>query len=142
MLEHAELHPTIIDLDPRQGGDDAAGLLVEILSPGRDQIALRGGKRYTPYLQAWNPQAVDLPVLQRPPSFDTQRDGNLRILATQPGILNSLAQRCANGRRRRPGRCNRGRRGRLNFSDVLKALGICPAYRQGSSRSEPNARAG
>jgi phthiocerol/phenolphthiocerol synthesis type-I polyketide synthase C len=132
MLEHAELHPTIIDLDPRQGGDDAAGLLVEILSPGRDQIALRGGKRYTPYLQAWNPQAVDLPVLQDRRPFDTQRDGNLRILATQPGILNSLA----------PTLCERTPPSAgevqievvaagLNFSDVLKALGICPGVPPG-----------
>jgi phthiocerol/phenolphthiocerol synthesis type-I polyketide synthase C len=133
MLEHPELRPAIIDLDPAPDGDDGiAGLLDEVLRPGSQQIALRNGKRYTPRLEAWDPAAAGRPACQDRRPFDPGRDGNLRILAATPGILDSLD----------PALCQRTPPGPgevqievsvagLNFSDVMKALGIYPGLPPG-----------
>ena len=129
-FEHSELRPTIIDLDPSPGGDDAADLLGEVLRHGGGQIAVRAGRRYTPRLEGWDPAPAREDEQHRP--FDAQRDGNLRLLAAQPGILDSVAPALWERTPPSAGEVEiEVAAAGLNFSDVLKALGICPGVPPG-----------
>ncbi|AUH38868.1 type I polyketide synthase [Streptomyces sp. CMB-StM0423] len=126
-LEHTELRPTVVDLDPARPEGEAELLLAEVLRPGDDgQVALRHGERLTPALQRWT--APDATPDTRPTwAFDAARDGNHRLLATRPGRLASL--RATWGYRTPPGpgqvEIEVAAAG-LNFSDVLKALETYP----------------
>ncbi|MFF9481894.1 SDR family NAD(P)-dependent oxidoreductase [Streptomyces sp. NPDC014733] len=131
-LEHGELRPTLIDLDPAGGDLDA--LLTELLHPaGDDQLALRGGARLVPRLAPWTaPAAPDRAAWQERP-FALTGDANHRILATRPGLLDSLAptrwQRTAPAE----GEIEIAVAGAgLNFNDVLKAMDICPGVPSGT----------
>ena len=130
-LEHAELRPMIVDLDPARPDEEADALLDELLRPGDDaQVALRGA--------GGSPRGSDrrTPPRCRPRRaagghFDAGRDGNHRLLASRPGSLDSLTptwwQRTPPG----PGEVEiEVAAAGLNFSDVLKALGIYPGCRR------------
>ncbi|MDT3399504.1 SDR family NAD(P)-dependent oxidoreductase, partial [Streptomyces sp. B1866] len=129
-LEHGDLDPVVVDLDPAGG---AAGLREELLRGGpEDQLALRGGQRYAPRLAPWaaGPEQ-DRPAWRQRPLGP---DGNHRLLALRPGLLDSLAP--ARWRRRPPGYGQveiEVRAAGLNFNDVLKALDTCPGVPPGAS---------
>ena len=126
-LEHTELRPTVVDLDPGRPDGEAGLLLAELLRPGDDdQVALRAGARLTPALQPWTPAGRSH---REPPAwpFDAARDGNHRMLAASPGTLGSVKptwwHRTAPG----PGQVEvEVTAAGLNFSDVLKALDTYP----------------
>ena len=141
-LEHGELRPTIVDLDPAETGGAATGLTEEVLRrDGTEQVALRGGRRYVPRLAPWQaptepeqaePGQAEPGQADRSRPFDPEHDGNLRILATHPGILGSLSpvlwERTPPG----PGQVQiEVTAAGLNFSDVLKAMEICPGVPKG-----------
>jgi polyketide synthase 12 len=133
MLEHRELRAKIIDLDPARPDDETDRLLEEI---GRldeaDQLCLRSAGRYAAALEPWTaPIDADRPATRRP--FDRDRDHNLRLLATHPGILDSLTSTVWQRRGPGPGQVEiEIAAAGLNFSDVLKALGICPGVPPGT----------
>ncbi|CAG7657999.1 type I polyketide synthase [Actinacidiphila bryophytorum] len=126
-LEHTELRPTVVDLDPARPAGEADLLLAELLRPGDDdQVALRGAERLTPALQRWTPPATT-PQARPAWTFDAGRDGNHRLLAARPGSLASVTatwwQRTPPG----PGQVEiEVAAAGINFSDVLKALDSYP----------------
>ena len=131
-IEHGELRPTVVDLDPDGHGDAAELLLGELLRPGTEpQVAFRGGRRHTPRLAPFQePDRAAAEWTQRP--FDPARDTNHRILAARPGMLSSLTptswKRTAPG----PGQVEiEVAAAGLNFSDVLKAMDLYPGMPPG-----------
>jgi acyl transferase domain-containing protein/acyl-CoA synthetase (AMP-forming)/AMP-acid ligase II/acyl carrier protein len=130
-LEHAELAPVLIDLDPAGTADEAARVADELCAAHRtEQVALRGEHRYVPRLDGWTPGEDTTDPVRRP--FEPDTDGNHQLLALRPGILDSLT----------PTRCDRVSPGPgqvqvevtaagLNFADVLKALDVCPGVGPG-----------
>jgi polyketide synthase 12 len=139
-MEHPELHPHLVDLDPRTEPGDLDTLLPELLRTDVPaQLALRDGTRLVPRLVPRRPEAGIGPrndgqgsvAAQRIP-FDPSVHGNHRILAGHPGILDSLAP--APWRRVEPGPGQvevEVRATGLNFNDVLKALDVCPGVPPG-----------
>lgn len=126
-LEHSELRPTVVDLDPARPDGEAAALLAELLRPGDDdQVALRDGERLTPALQRWTPDGAD-PDDRPAWTFDAARDGNHRLLAARPGSLASLRPTWWHRTPPGPGQVEiEVTAAGLNFSDVLKALETYP----------------
>lgn len=131
-VEHGELRPTIIDLDPAGVADEVGALLEELLGAGHtEQIALRGGRRHTPSLEPWTAPAVAESSWQHRP-FDAASDGNHRILAAHPGILDSLTSTLWERHLPGPGQVEiEVAAAGLNFMDVLKALDSCPGVPSG-----------
>ncbi|MFF8811781.1 SDR family NAD(P)-dependent oxidoreductase [Streptomyces pactum] len=131
-LEHAELRPVVIDLDPARPAGEAAQLAAELAAPvAGSQLALRGGARYVPELQPWRPPAAE-PAAWPRRAFDPARDGNLRLLAERPGILGSLTPTVWDRVPPGPGQVEiEVAAAGLNFSDVLKAMDICPGVPPG-----------
>ncbi|MCW3841499.1 SDR family NAD(P)-dependent oxidoreductase [Micromonospora yasonensis] len=131
-LEHGELRPTIVDLDPVDGERNVAGLVDELLHrAGGEQVALRAGRRYTPRLSPWRaPLPTDADRRLHP--FDrAAADGNYRLLSVQ-GHLGSLTpvlwERTPPG----PGQVQiEVTAAGLNFNDVLKAMEVCPGVPKG-----------
>ncbi|MCZ7431310.1 type I polyketide synthase [Streptomyces sp. WMMC1477] len=134
-VEHAELRPVVVDLDPDAPVTGVGRVLEEVLrTPGPAQLALRAGTLRTPGLVAHRRPAAEQAAAWRERPFDAAADGNLRILPTRPGVLGSLAAtRCE---RREPGpgeiQIEVGAAG-LNFSDVLKAMGTYPGMPPGGA---------
>ena len=134
LLEHGELRPTIIDLDPagdEADGDEAGELVAELLAgSGGQQLALRGGRWFTPRLTSW--RGAELGDEWPTRRFDTTRDTNERILALRPGALDSVAPTLWH--RTPPGPHEveiKVEAAGLNFSDVLKAMDSCPGVPSG-----------
>ncbi|MBI4614801.1 MAG: SDR family NAD(P)-dependent oxidoreductase [Planctomycetes bacterium] len=66
-LEHPELRPRLVDLDPAPGGAGDPDLLDELLAPdGEDQVALRGSERLVPRLVRLDPPVAENPPRIRP----------------------------------------------------------------------------
>ncbi|HEY5836681.1 SDR family NAD(P)-dependent oxidoreductase, partial [Streptomyces sp.] len=126
-LEHTELRPTVVDLDPARPDGEADVLLAELLRPGDDdQVALRDGERLTPALQRSTPADAD-PDNRPTWTFDAARDGNHRLLAARPGSLASLRPTWWHRTPPGPGQVEiEVAAAGLNFSDVLKALETYP----------------
>ncbi|MFJ5927356.1 SDR family NAD(P)-dependent oxidoreductase [Kitasatospora sp. NPDC092948] len=133
VLEHAELRPLVVDLDPATAPGSAveAALLADRLlaESGPNQLAVRGGTCLTPRLEPR--RAVDGGAWPRR-RYDRARDTNLRVLAERPGILESLVptvwRRTAPG----PGQVEiEVAAAGLNFNDLLKAMGDCPGVPNG-----------
>ncbi|GLW63698.1 polyketide synthase [Actinomadura rubrobrunea] len=133
MLEHRELRPLIIDLDPDGGGDEEPAALLDAVLRPRDegQLALRGGRLLAPRLERWSaPAETDVEWPRRP--FDPAVDENHRILATRPGILGSLTPTLWKRTPPGPGEVEiEVAAAGLNFNDVLKAMDICPGVPPG-----------
>ncbi|WP_216206438.1 type I polyketide synthase [Amycolatopsis aidingensis] len=131
-LEHGELRPTAVDLDPAAGADEAALLAAELLRPEPvEQVALRGGDRYLPRLEPWTAPEGETPAIETRP-LDPGRDGNYQLLALRPGILDSLTPTLCDRVPPGPGEVQvEVAAAGLNFSDVLKALDVCPGVPPG-----------
>ncbi|MFJ8579618.1 SDR family NAD(P)-dependent oxidoreductase [Micromonospora sp. NPDC093277] len=131
-LEHGELRPTIVDLDPAVEARTVAGLADELLHrTGGEQVALRAGRRYTPRLAPWRaPAPTDADL--RPHPFDpTAADGNYRLLSLR-GHLGSLTPVLSERTPPAPGQVQiEVTAAGLNFNDVLKAMEICPGVPPG-----------
>ncbi|WP_225830135.1 type I polyketide synthase [Streptomyces sp. NK08204] len=126
-LEHGELRPVIVDLDPARPQDEAGRIVDEMLLPGDDdQVALRDGVRRTPALRPWTDGGTDgRPARQWP--FDPARDGNHRLLAARPGVLSSLRSTAWHRTPPGPGQVEiEVTAAGVNFSDVLKAMNAYP----------------
>ncbi|MEV0493743.1 SDR family NAD(P)-dependent oxidoreductase [Streptomyces atratus] len=126
-LEHGELRPVIVDLDPARPDDEADRIVDELLRPGDDdQVALRDGVRRTPALRPWRDGGTGAQQARRWP-FEPARDGNHRLLAARPGMLSSLQSTVWHRTPPGPGQVEiEVTAAGLNFSDVLKAMNAYP----------------
>ncbi|MBV8347679.1 MAG: SDR family NAD(P)-dependent oxidoreductase, partial [Mycolicibacterium sp.] len=127
-FEHPELKATIVDLDA-EGGGSAEALVHELCADaGHDEVALRDGHRYVNRLVRV-PTTVDgvLAVEPRPAVVDLNGAGAARLQIDQPGRLDALSVHAV---RRTPLEDDqveiRVVAAGLNFSDVLKAMGLYP----------------
>jgi len=130
-VELPDLHCKLVDLDPAAEPADAAGALQrELTAAGKeDQIALRGAARYVARLQ---PAPDALPGdgerdLEPGGAFEELGPGPFRVRLGTPGSMDSL--RFENFERTKPTGDQveiEVRAAGLNFSDVLKALGLYP----------------
>ncbi len=114
--EHAELRPTLIDIEPGQ----VAALAAELLADGAvEQVALRGNQRLVARLAQHTIAPPSEPTLSVNPIY--------RLVAATPGMLDSLVAQESMRRVPGPGEIEIeiGAAG-LNFIDVMKALGIYP----------------
>ncbi|WP_432973948.1 SDR family NAD(P)-dependent oxidoreductase [Dactylosporangium sp. CA-233914] len=129
-VEHAELRPVVVDLDRTPAAGEAGQVLAELLAGGADgQVALRRGRRFVPGLRRWRPE-TGADWARRP--YDPRRDTNHRVLAARPGILGSLTSTAWHRVPPGPGQVEiEVAAAGLNFSDVLKALEICPGVPPG-----------
>ena len=127
-FEHPELKTTIVDVDA-DGSGSADALIHEFLAdPDHDEVALRDGQRYVNRL-VHVPTSVDgvLAIEPRPTVVDLGGGGAIRLQIDQPGRLDALS---VHEVKRIPLEDEqvevRVVAAGLNFSDVLKAMGIYP----------------
>jgi phthiocerol/phenolphthiocerol synthesis type-I polyketide synthase C len=127
-FEHSELRPTLVDLEP-EGLGSASALVDELVTgAGHDEVALRGARRYVNRLVRVPLSARgELAVQSRLVTVDLDRGGAVRLGVDKPGLLDALSvhvlKRAAPG----PGEVEvRVAAAGLNFSDVLKAMGLYP----------------
>jgi NADPH:quinone reductase-like Zn-dependent oxidoreductase/acyl carrier protein len=125
--EYPRLQCTLVDLDPGAADGGVGGLVSEIQAADLDdEVAWRAGKRYVHrYLPAASPPPE---LLQRP----GQNGVPYRLTAPKPGTLEGLVLETLS--RRSPGAGEveieivaAG----VNFSDVMKALGMYPGLPDG-----------
>ena len=116
-LEHPELEPLSVDLDPQPAppGEEAGALFAEALSRGgEDRVAYRSGtaRRFVPRLVPLIPPEPAAPFRLEKPS-----GGSLADLAPSPGLRRPPA----------PGEVEiEIAASSLNFKDVLNATGLYP----------------
>ncbi|HET9563571.1 MAG TPA: SDR family NAD(P)-dependent oxidoreductase, partial [Mycobacterium sp.] len=127
-FEHPELKTTIVDVDA-DGSGSADALIHEFLAdPDHDEVALRDGQRYVNRLVRV-PTSADgvLAIEPRPTVVDLAGTGVVRLQIDQPGRLDALSVRAV---KRIPLEDDqvevRVVAAGLNFSDVLKAMGVYP----------------
>ena len=127
-FEHPELKTTMLDIDA-EGAASATALLEELLAGAeQDEVALRDGKRYASRLVAapTTPRG-DLVVEARRTAIDVDGSDGFRLQLDQAGRLDGLKVHAFS---RIPPQAHqvevRVRAAGLNFSDVLKAMGLYP----------------
>ncbi|MGB8390101.1 acyltransferase domain-containing protein, partial [Mycobacterium sp.] len=127
-FEHPELKTTMLDIDA--DGAASAGALAEELLAGaeQDEVALRDGKRYVSRLVAAQTTARgDLVVEARRTAIDVDGPDGFRLQVDQAGRLDGLKVHALH---RIPPQAHqvevRVTAAGLNFSDVLKAMGLYP----------------
>ncbi len=120
--EYPRLHCKLVDLD---SADADASLLAELwATDDEDEIALRGSQRF---VHRFLPAVLHAPTVTRPASETAYRLGT-----HQPGTLDALALRPLRRRQPGPGEVEvEILAAGLNFSDVMKALGIYPGLADG-----------
>ena len=127
-FEHPELKATIVDVDA-QGSGCAAALVDELCAAaGHDEVGLRDGHRYVNRLVRV-PISVDgvLAVEPRPAVVDLGGGGAVRLQIDQPGRLDALSVHAVQRMPLGDGQVEvRVVAAGLNFSDVLKAMGLYP----------------
>ena len=113
-LEHPELQPTAIDLDPTAPAHDVDGLCLELVAGDREnQVAVRGGRRHGLRLV--------------PGEDETPDPGPVALAVPTSGLLEGFELVPAVRRRPGPGEVEiEVRAAALNFADVLAALGMPP----------------
>ncbi len=128
VFEHPELKTTIVDVEA-DGAGSVAALTQELLAGSdADEVALRGGQRYLSRLvPAPTTPTGDLAGETRSAVVDLDAGGALRLQIDEPGRLDALRLHAV---KRIPPAADQvevriGAAG-LNFSDVLKAMGIYP----------------
>ena len=112
-LEHPELRPTCVDLDPGAAGDELPEVVTAILASGADdQLAFRNGLCHAARLVRRHAAVEEQPV---------------RLVNETPGVLDGLALRPMERRKPGPGEVEiRVEAAGLNFRDVLCALDLYP----------------
>ncbi|SPM37844.1 polyketide synthase [Mycobacterium numidiamassiliense] len=128
VFEHPELKTTVVDVDA-DGTESLAALTQELLAGSdADEVALRGGQRYLGRLvPAPTTPTGELAGEARNTVVDLDAGGAVRLQIDEPGRLDALRLHAV---KRIPPRAHEvevrvGAAG-LNFSDVLKAMGIYP----------------
>uniref|UniRef100_UPI0006DCF969 type I polyketide synthase n=1 Tax=Mycobacterium sp. UM_11 TaxID=1638773 RepID=UPI0006DCF969 len=127
-FEHPEFKPTLIDADS-DGVDSLAGLAAELLAGSdHDEIALRGGQRYVNrVVPAPTTGTGALAPEPRRTAVDLDAGGAVRLQTDQPGRLDALNIHAVRRIPPGPGQVEvRVVAAGLNFSDVLKAMGVYP----------------
>jgi NADPH:quinone reductase-like Zn-dependent oxidoreductase/aryl carrier-like protein len=139
--EHPELHSTMVDLGSSDASEEIQSLFHELWSDdAEEQIALRGDERLVARLVRCSAD-IRSPIsnLRSPIADNGHRTASneqpgcpFRLEVTTPGMLDNLVLRATS--RQKPGSgaieievCAAG----LNFSDVMKALGIYPGLFDG-----------
>ena len=128
LFEHPELKTTIVDVEA-DGADSLGALTQELLSGSdADEVALRDGQRYLNRLVlAPTTSTGDLVGETRRTIVDLDAGGAVRLQIDQPGRMDALRVQAV--KRIPPGADQvevRVVAAGLNFSDVLKAMGIYP----------------
>ena len=127
-FEHPELKTTLVDVEA--DGTGSAAALIEELLAGRDhdEVALREGQRYIHRLvPAPITSSGELTAEPRRVVVDFAGTGAVRLQVDQPGRLDALTVHAVP---RTPPQADqvevRVRAAGLNFSDVLKTMGVYP----------------
>jgi NADPH:quinone reductase-like Zn-dependent oxidoreductase/NADP-dependent 3-hydroxy acid dehydrogenase YdfG/acyl carrier protein len=117
-LEHPELRPTLVDLDPSASADVVGALVAELgAADGEEQVALRGAERLVARLHS-GPRRDEAP-----PEAQT----SLRLDIRERGVLDNLAWVPAPAAPVGAGRVRiQVRAVGLNFRDILNVLGMYP----------------
>jgi phthiocerol/phenolphthiocerol synthesis type-I polyketide synthase C len=127
-FEHPELKATIVDVDA-DGIGSANALINELLAdPDHDEVALRNGQRYVNRVVRV-PTSVDgvLAVQPRPIKVNLNGTDAVRLQIDQPGRLDTLSVHAVKRIPLEDGQVEvRVVAAALNFSDVLKAMGVYP----------------
>jgi NADPH:quinone reductase-like Zn-dependent oxidoreductase/aryl carrier-like protein len=120
--EYPRLRCRLVDLDP--AGDDE-GLLAELMATDdEDEIALRGGERFVHRYMAAKGECAS--------SNAVAKDVPYRLTISRPGDLDGLTARAIGRPGRGPGEVEiEVIAAGLNFSDMMKALGIYPGLDDG-----------
>ena len=127
-FEHPELRPTVVDVDS-EGTGVADALVAELLaSPDHDEVALRNGARYVHrVVPAPTTPAGTLAVETRHTVSDLGGDTAVRLQVDHAGRLDGLMVHTVNRTQPEAGQVEvRVLGAGLNFSDVLKAMGLYP----------------
>ena len=127
-FEHSELRPTLVDVEA-EGLDSVHGLVEELIAgAAHDEVALRGGQRYVNRLVRVATSAHgELAVQPRPVRIDLGAGGGVRLQVDQPGLLDALSVHALKRVPVAEGQVEvRVAAAGLNFSDVLKAMGLYP----------------
>jgi len=127
-FEHPELQTTIVDVDA-EGAGSAAALMAELLAgAGQDEVALRHGRRYVHRLiPAPTAASGELAVEPRRAVVNLDGAGAVRLQVDQPGRLDSLTVHAVKRIPPEAGQVEvRVVAAGLNFSDVLKTMGVYP----------------
>ena len=129
-VEMADLKPRLVDLDPAaEGQQQATALLTEINGASdEDQIAWRGAKRYAARLTPAPDAVADSSAEQGQLRVPAQGAYQLRI--AKPGTLEALRYEPIRRQSLAEDEVEfEVHAAALNFSDVLKALGLYPGVR-------------
>ena len=127
-FEHPELKTTVLDIEA-EGIGSLAALTEELLAGSdQDEVALRHGQRYVNRLvPAPTTSTGDLAVESRRTVVNLDRAGAVRLQIDQPGRLDALAVHEVKRFRPQADQVEvRVVAAGLNFSDVLKAMGVYP----------------
>ncbi|BBY21630.1 hypothetical protein MSTO_18350 [Mycobacterium stomatepiae] len=129
-FEHPELKTTIVDVEAAGAGAGSVAALTSELLAGSDadEIALRDGRRYLNRLVPAPTTAQGEPLGEtRHTKVNLDTGGAVRLSIDEPGRLDALRLHAV---KRVPPNANqvevRVAAAGLNFSDVLKAMGIYP----------------
>ncbi|MCV7409093.1 polyketide synthase [Mycobacterium florentinum] len=129
-FEHPELKTTIVDVEADGAGADSLAALTEELLAGSDadEIALRAGRRYLNRLvPAATTAKGELLGETRRTKVNLDAGGAVRLQIDEPGRLDALRLHAVKRIPPNPDQVEvRVAAAGLNFSDVLKAMGIYP----------------
>ncbi len=127
-FEHPELRPTLVDIEA-DGAGSADALVSETLAGSEhDEVALRDGQRYVRRLVAApTTPSADLVTEVRRVVVDVDATAAFRLQVDRPGRLDGLNVHAVKRTAPPVGQVEvRVKAAALNFSDVLKAMGLYP----------------
>ena len=128
-VEHPELHPLLVDLEPDAAASRNALALDDLIRHpgGVGELAVRDSRRFVPRLAPCPPQWLDTGRAIAARRLSVPRDGAFRVDLTSTGSIDRLTIRPLHRRAPAKGEVEIAvRAAGLNFSDVLKALGLYP----------------
>ena len=129
-LELPDLRPHLLDLDPKQQTNDVARVIVEELNAaGKEtEVAYRGGKRLVARLK--RSTSVIAEVAKEGDAAMSLPNGPFQLRIAQAGSLDALKFAPVEREAPAPGQVEIEIHATgLNFSDVLKALGLYPGIK-------------
>ena len=134
MLEHPELHCTMIDLIPEGEPDELQQLFREIMTNGSDdQIAFRNGRGYAARMVPRSVESLEAASREVSgkeraiPISTTTGNQQFHLVTTMPGAFDNLILREAKRREPADGEVEiEVLAAGLNFIDVMKAMGVYP----------------